>query len=161
MGLVDLISRRHSVVLFSRRKNQRAWIALISSSEFGTGFLGGVKSANVVRRNMQDCFRAHPDIYGAELEDDEEEYQGEGESKAPVAAPSEEASPLPTPVAQSEHTQAAAATREEPAPAAKREDSSPSSKTEKAKAATEQVQKDHTPTSESEHLVPRAAHDAR
>lgn len=26
---------------------------------------------------MQDCFRAHPDMYGAELEDDEEEIEAE------------------------------------------------------------------------------------
>lgn len=26
---------------------------------------------------MQDCFRAHPDMYGAELEDDEEELEAE------------------------------------------------------------------------------------
>lgn len=124
-------------------------------------------------RSMQDCFRAHPDIYGAELEDDEEGFQerpGDGGAKAPVAASSDEASPLPTPVSQTEQPPvptakreepAPATKREEPAPAAKREDPSPSSKTEKAKAATEQVKKDHTPTSESEHLVPRAAHDAR
>ncbi|TLD38479.1 intermembrane space import and assembly protein 40 [Venturia nashicola] len=124
-------------------------------------------------KHMQDCFRAHPDLYGAELDDDEQVYQdqqGDGASGAPVAASSEQASPLPTPVSQSEQPPAPAAKREEPVPAAKREelppaaqrvDPSPSSKTEKAKAATEQVKKDHTPTSESEHLVPRAAHDAR
>ncbi|QDS70782.1 hypothetical protein FKW77_004154 [Venturia effusa] len=123
-------------------------------------------------KHMQDCFRAHPDIYGAELEDDEEDIQGEGGSKAPVAASAEEASPLPVPVSQSEQAPAPApaaqrrepapaAKNEESAPAAKREDPSPSSKTEKAKAATEQVKRDHEPTSESERLVPRAAHDAR
>ncbi|KAE9978044.1 hypothetical protein BLS_000916 [Venturia inaequalis] len=124
-------------------------------------------------KHMQDCFRAHPDIYGAELEDDEEEVQdlpGDGGSKAPAGVSSDDASPLPTPGQQSQQPPPPAAKREEPAPAAtreeqppaaKREDPSPSSKTEKAKAATEQVKKDHTPTSESEHLVPRAAHDAR
>lgn len=31
---------------------------------------------------MQDCFRQHPDVYGAELEDDEPE----GDAPAPAAA---------------------------------------------------------------------------
>lgn len=31
---------------------------------------------------MQNCFRAHPDVYGAELEEDEEEAEG-----APAPAP--------------------------------------------------------------------------
>jgi hypothetical protein len=39
-------------------------------------------------KGMQDCFRAHPDIYGSELEDDEEGgVQAEGESDgAPTLA---------------------------------------------------------------------------
>jgi hypothetical protein len=28
-------------------------------------------------RGMQECFRAHPDVYGAELEDDEEEDESD------------------------------------------------------------------------------------
>lgn len=28
-------------------------------------------------RGMQDCFRAHPEMYGSELEDDEEELEAE------------------------------------------------------------------------------------
>lgn len=28
-------------------------------------------------KGMQDCFRAHPDVYGAELEDEEEEIDEE------------------------------------------------------------------------------------
>jgi hypothetical protein len=39
---------------------------------------------------MQDCFRAHPDIYGAELSDDEDESQGPSadEFEAPLTADS-------------------------------------------------------------------------
>lgn len=125
-----------------------------------------MKSANVMDRNMQDCFRAHPDIYGAELEDDEEgqeegQEEGESGSRPPVDASPEAASsaastpsPLPTPVSEPE-------TIPSPAPVANREDLAPSSKTERAKAAAEQVKRDHIPTSESEKLVPRASHDAR
>ncbi|KFX89495.1 hypothetical protein V490_06981 [Pseudogymnoascus sp. VKM F-3557] len=39
-------------------------------------------------KGMQDCFRAHPDMYGAELEDDEEEL--EAEIRAQEAAKAEE-----------------------------------------------------------------------
>lgn len=37
-------------------------------------------------RAMQDCFRAHPDVYGAELE--EEDDEAEGDPAGPDAAPS-------------------------------------------------------------------------
>jgi mitochondrial intermembrane space import and assembly protein 40 len=36
------------------------------------------RSADIGNRGMQECFRRHPDEYGAELEDDEE---GEGPSE--------------------------------------------------------------------------------
>lgn len=121
-----------------------------------------VDHANNSNRNMQDCFRQHPDIYGAELEDDEDDYEGEeGGLKTPVdsspdaAAPATStpaSSPLPAPIYDSEET---------PAPASKREEPEPTTKKEKAKAATKQVKKEHEPLSESEELVPRAAHDAR
>lgn len=31
----------------------------------------GIALTRIERRGMQDCFRQHPDVYGAELEDDE------------------------------------------------------------------------------------------
>lgn len=44
---------------------------------------------------MQDCFRQHPDIYGAELEDDDE-YEAEG------AAPTTDSDiPAPEPMSES------------------------------------------------------------
>lgn len=42
---------------------------------------GGVH-ADKFYRGMQDCFRQHPDVYGAELEDDEPE----GDASVPVPA---------------------------------------------------------------------------
>jgi intermembrane space import and assembly protein 40 len=108
---------------------------------------------------MQDCFRQHPDIYGAELEDDEADYEGEeGASGAQVGSP-EAAAPATSTSAPS--PQPTAVAEKAIAPVAKREDPAPKSKTSKAEAATEQVKKDHAPLSESEELVPRAAHDAR
>ena len=99
---------------------------------------------------MQECFREHPDVYGAELEDEEAEAsidaQGETpqESDSTVEVTSELASPPkppspPTPPHESDH---------------------PDAKTERAKAATKQVTKDHDIQAESEELVPKAAHDA-
>lgn len=46
---------------------------------------GGALHADKFDRGMQDCFRQHPDVYGAELEDDELE----GDIPAPVPAEAE------------------------------------------------------------------------
>ena len=40
-------------------------------------------------RGMQDCFRAHPDVYGSELEDDEQQ-QPQHEAENPTAPSSGE-----------------------------------------------------------------------
>lgn len=62
---------------------------------------------------MQDCFRQHPEMYGSELEDDEDEVEEEirgqiaaKETEAPVESEisspesSEPAEPKPKPVAE-------------------------------------------------------------
>jgi intermembrane space import and assembly protein 40 len=46
-------------------------------------------------RHMQDCFRQYPDIYGAELQDDEEE--GEAPEAAPAANPAVNNEDVPAP----------------------------------------------------------------
>jgi intermembrane space import and assembly protein 40 len=121
-----------------------------------------VAHANRSIRNMQDCFRQHPDIYGAELEDDEDDYEGaEGGFKAPADSSPDAAAPATSTPAPSNLPPPIYDSKETPAPAAKREEPEPTIKKEKAKAATEQVKKEHEPSSESEELVPRAAHDAR
>lgn len=43
-------------------------------------------NTNKIRRGMQDCFRQHPDVYGAELEDDEIEEGAAPSEQAPSAA---------------------------------------------------------------------------
>lgn len=45
-------------------------------------------SANIGLRGMQDCFRAHPDIYGSELDEDEtaELIGEEGPGEVPAGA---------------------------------------------------------------------------
>lgn len=89
---------------------------------------------------MQNCFREHPEIYGAELDDDVEAEARE------LDAPSqpEEANSQAEKVADKEpdHSEAVQAKRE------------------RSDAATEQVKRDHGALSESDNLVPKAAHDA-
>ena len=49
-------------------------------------------------RGMQDCFRQHPEIYGAELEDDEDEVEEELRAREQVSATADaptESTPAP------------------------------------------------------------------
>lgn len=89
-------------------------------------------------KTMQDCFREHPEIYGAELDDEEvAEVQAE-ENRAQAA------------LAQREET-----SKEGSEPAAQNEEG------QRAQAAREQFQKTAEPVSESEEVVPKAWHDGR
>ena len=90
-------------------------------------------------KGMQDCFREHPEIYGSELEDDEEApLEGAQEGQA-VAAPHEGGEKVSKPYGQDSQEVVAA-------------------KTERAAQATEQVKRDSAPVSESESVVPKAWH---
>lgn len=89
-------------------------------------------------KGMQDCFREHPDIYGAELEDDEEAPQQQEEGQA-VASPHDGGEKVSKPYGEESGDVVAA-------------------KTERAEQAKEQVKKDHVPISESESAVPKAWH---
>ena len=106
---------------------------------------------------MQGCFREHPDIYGAELEDDE------APEAAPVAAEGEDV----TAAAAAAATSSATPDLGSPPPS----ESTPSSSavpvgapddTARAQAAKEHMEKSHSAeaASESDELVPKAAHDA-
>ncbi|KAL4803202.1 mitochondrial intermembrane space import and assembly protein 40 [Aspergillus unguis] len=79
---------------------------------------------------MQDCFRAHPDVYGAELEDDDE-------APATVEPPAEQ--PLATELDAS---------------------STPEEKRERAKAVRDQVKADNGEVAESDEVVPKAWHES-
>ncbi len=95
--------------------------------------------ANQVYRHMQDCFRQYPEIYGAEIADDETE------TPTLEGAVAKEGSEAP---AQS----AASATQSEETPVeAKAATPAPETK----QAEPEQQQK-----AETEKVVPKAAHDA-
>ena len=90
---------------------------------------------------MQTCFRQHPEIYGAELEEEDDD--------APL-----DATDAPTPAT------AATSPASQPAPPAPETDAA-TTDTERAQAAKRQVESEHgEPTSESDVLVPKAAHDA-
>ena len=109
---------------------------------------------------MQDCFRGHADIYGSELEgDDDDDAPLDESAPAPVTSPA-------APIDSVDGSLPAAATSATPEPQSLPSSSSPdtlagTSDTERARAATQQVERDYGDvTSEGEELVPKAAHDA-
>lgn len=125
---------------------------------------------------MQDCFRQHPDIYGAELDDDEENQDAqepldgggvpEAGAVATPALPRAEATAAThaghSAEGLSAATQEAGARRgykvAEPGAATEAE---ARAKRERTNAAREQVKATQPePTSEREELVPKAWHDA-
>lgn len=151
-----------------------------------------------VNRNMQNCFREHPDVYGSEMEgeDAEDEEQdlsvhasSEGatsdhaqsesipppaysdSSRAPPPKPSNPAQNKPAPKPSKSQDRPAPTTDSAPADKAKHTpetSSQPRSGSERPnlglvpddyKPSAEKV-KDEEPTSESERLVPKGAHDA-
>lgn len=91
---------------------------------------------------MQDCFREHPEMYGSELEDDEDEL--EEELRAETTARSTEG-----------ETVESSASKTSPVPASKVDVPEPQNKTEPQ--GTEPKQPTQTP---SEEHVPKTTHDA-
>ena len=107
---------------------------------------------------MQECFREHPDVYGAELDDEEVDFPLDAESETPGESDS-------TPnashaLAVSLESSSSPPESSPPPPPRSEESDHPDAQTQRAKAATEQVAKDHGVQDESEELVPKAAHDA-
>ena len=107
---------------------------------------------------MQDCFREHPDIYGSELEEDDDAPPDDQDALSP---------PDPSDVAIPESaTSAIPESQNPPPPPSSTINPSTSrpatgSDTDRARAAKQQVERDHGESiSESEELVPKAAHDA-
>lgn len=112
-------------------------------------------------KTMQNCFREHPEEYGAELDEDEAAAaeMGDGQER-PVGSE-------PTPVAGS----AALRTDDETSRHGEKvvdlknatRDPEPivEGKQSRAQAATEQVKQQHEPMSETEDAVPKAWHDSR
>ncbi|KAI9879846.1 MAG: Oxidoreductase [Pleopsidium flavum] len=93
-------------------------------------------------KGMQDCFREHPDVYGSELDDDEEEQDEELIANAVPTESDGAPTSIPPPSSQPSDSKA---------PASRDDDV--------AKAAPKQVRKQRNPQSETDDLVPKAWHD--
>lgn len=104
---------------------------------------------------MQTCFREHPDVYGAELEDDEASAEGEGDQ--PVAVPMEPATPEVRSVEPSQQDQKASNARPPPDNTV----STASEQQDRAQAPTEQIRLDHGATSDQVERFPKSSYDAR
>lgn len=124
-------------------------------------------------RGMQDCFREHPDIYGAELSDDDDSSPDElpdvpGAETPRSTSPSSDAAPAAAKTAAPQSSPAS-----KPAPQSNKKQTAGNSTSEtnepaattsfqRAGEAKAQVARDHgDSSSESDELVPKAWHDAR
>jgi intermembrane space import and assembly protein 40 len=126
---------------------------------------------------MQNCFREYPEIYGNELDTDEDldDMTAEGAetpASQPSSAPAQSSEPSQDKYAQQERAkQATEQVRQEhgdsekqyvgPAKVEKSLDSNAGdeSKKQRAEAAKQQVEKQHEPVSESDAIIPKAAFD--
>ena len=86
-----------SAALCSRKRIPKGWIASSISSTFSflelytipSEYPNETYSTNIHvnasslltpnNRNMQDCFRRHPETYGSEMDDDDDRYEGDTE----------------------------------------------------------------------------------
>lgn len=179
MGHAASNSGPRSAVSCIRKRSQKGWTALTGSSTLSPMILMLVIVTErlIPNRGMQDCFHDHPDVYGAELEDDDQEVQEEDAATPSDASsePSQPTQPSPSPAPESgagqtptapltRSTSSRAASSSAPPPShAHAEHPSPAEekgRTERAKAATRQVKDEHEPQSESDEMVPKAMFDA-
>ncbi|KAL8654515.1 MAG: hypothetical protein Q9210_001460 [Variospora velana] len=117
-------------------------------------------------KTMQGCFREHPDIYGGDLEEDEvedeiKEQQAEKEGVPERLSVAKGAEIPSSGASKTDHVQAAAAPPAQATGASNVGEQSEEAKTARAKEAKIRVEEEHAPLSESDELVPKAAHDAR
>ena len=101
-------------------------------------------------RGMQDCFRAHPEMYPSELEDEEDEIEEELRTREGTGASGEaptKSTPEPTPQAANDATP-------EPTEPKKATEAAPHRDSSSTTAEVEQA------GDEGGKLVPRAAHNA-
>ena len=143
-----------------------------------------IAKLRLLHRGMQDCFRQHPDIYGAELSDDPEDedevfdaepqpagvvatapYSGSETVQKQVPDANLTATPSSSPI-----TLSSAPSIHEKAASVRDQDSAPSgskmqARTQRAKSAKKQVENNYglqqDGDKEGEAILPRAAHDAR
>ena len=158
MVLVEMSSGRPLAASSSVKRNPKGWTALIDSSERTRRLPGHSCILLTTYRGMQECFREHPDVYGAELNDEEADLPLDAETETPDESdPTQNATPaLAVPLDSSSSPPESSP----PPPPRSEESDHLGTQTQRAKAATEQVAKDHGIQDESEELVPKAAHDA-
>ena len=108
-------------------------------------------------KNMQNCFREHPDVYGAELDDDDEAPADEVEGQA-TPAPSE-----PTAQLQSTSTESSSNQTKKASEAGGQSGRVADSVVVKRdpQPASEEVIMRHHQKSEDDEAVPKAWHDSR
>lgn len=114
MGPAERSSKLHLAASYIQRKNPRAWSASTSSSKNYSIKTQGLHLWLTTNRGMQDCFRQHPEMYGSELEDDEDEL--EEELRAEASPRSSDASNDMTPPVNGQPQPSQPAAREGPKP---------------------------------------------
>ena len=165
-------SEGHLVVLCSQKRIRRGWIVSTISSKSSSSFKSpghpkrttweGQKAfteeyptnPSQPNRMMQDCFREHPDIYGSELDEDDDPPPDDQDALSPPD-PTDTTIPAPATSAIPDSQPPSSTTNPSTSQPAT------SSDTDRAQAAKQQVERDHGESvSESEEVVPKAAHDA-
>ncbi|KAF2089744.1 hypothetical protein K490DRAFT_72424 [Saccharata proteae CBS 121410] len=110
-------------------------------------------------KGMQDCFRKYPEIYGEEIDDDDNVEGSEGKDvEAAAAAPKSEAPESGLPKSTPNHERAEKVVDSKPLEAPHPESEG---RKERAKQATKQVKEQHAPVDESERAVPAAWHSGK
>lgn len=110
-------------------------------------------------KTMQDCFRQHPDVYGGELDDDEEGMPGPEEQHSGTASYSADPTPASPTDALSGHRGEKVSEDHNAQPDSQ---DAISGKRARAEAAKEQVRSSAgSEVSEAPSAVPKSAHDAR
>jgi intermembrane space import and assembly protein 40 len=102
---------------------------------------------------MQNCFREYPEVYGSELEGDEEDERGVTAPGDDASAPADKGKLSQEPSSTPRHGRA----QTDLVPETYKPDAD--SDTERADQTAETA-RSQEPVSESETLVPKAAHDA-
>ena len=107
---------------------------------------------------MQNCFRQHPDIYGAELDDDDMTAEHDDSIPPAAAAASSSEGASQSDASSPPIIRAEKVTDDKPhhKPSPKHE---LEAKRERPWAGTKQVKGEHGPQSENDEVVPRAWHD--
>ncbi|CAL3967150.1 unnamed protein product [Diplocarpon coronariae] len=113
-------------------------------------------------KGMQDCFRLHPEMYGSELEDDEDEVEDELRAREDAAAAGDEPLKAPEQSPRGSENHVGEPTEEEkPVTPKSTEDKKPTEQPHRdgSSATAESITADRN-GDEGGKLVPRAAHDA-